>query len=47
VRDPNGFYADRWDRPRATALKEITLIDQASAARAYLSLARVLQNAKE
>lgn len=35
VRDSNGHYANRWNRPQSTPLKEFTLIDQASAARAY------------
>jgi uncharacterized protein YyaL (SSP411 family) len=35
VRDPAGHYAGRWDRPQTAALPEFTLINQASAARAF------------
>lgn len=35
VRDPNGRYASRWDRPQDDALQGFMLLDQASAARAY------------
>ncbi len=35
VRDPNGWYAEPWDRPQQGALAAVQLIDQASAARAY------------
>ena len=35
VRDANGHYGSRWDRPLNSALTEFTLLDQASAARAF------------
>jgi uncharacterized protein YyaL (SSP411 family) len=41
VRDPNGRYAHRWDRPQKDALESFMLIDQASAARLYFVLARI------
>ena len=44
VRDPNGHYGNRWDRPQTTALREFTLLDQASAARAYWVAAGELRN---
>jgi uncharacterized protein YyaL (SSP411 family) len=39
VRDPNGRYAHRWDRPQGEALGSYMLIDQASAARVYFVIA--------
>ncbi len=39
LRDPNGHYPDRWEKPQTTALQEFALIDQASVARAYWELA--------
>lgn len=36
VRDPNGRYPPRWDAESTKELKSFELIDQASAARAYL-----------
>lgn len=35
VRDPNGRYANRWDRPQTEPLGRLTLLDAASAARAF------------
>ncbi len=35
VRDPNGWYAEPWDRPQQGPLATVQLIDQASAARAF------------
>jgi uncharacterized protein YyaL (SSP411 family) len=35
VRDPAGHYAHRWNRAQTAPLREFTLLDQASAARAY------------
>jgi len=35
VRDPNGWYAEPWDRPQQGRLAAAQLIDQASAARAF------------
>jgi hypothetical protein len=40
VRDANGHYGSRWNRPVTTALTEFTLLDQASAARAFWVAAR-------
>ena len=40
VRDPNGHYANRWDQRCDEAMTKFNLIDQASAARAFWSLAR-------
>lgn len=36
ARDPKGYYPARWDTPLSTALTKVTLIKQASAARAFL-----------
>jgi mannose/cellobiose epimerase-like protein (N-acyl-D-glucosamine 2-epimerase family) len=35
VRDPNGWYAEPWDRPQQGPLATVQLIDQASTARAF------------
>ena len=42
VRDENGYYGDHWDRPAASPLREAKLIQQASAARAFLVFAGCL-----
>ena len=39
VRDPNGRYANRWNRAQTEPLGEFTLLDGASAARAYWVMA--------
>jgi uncharacterized protein YyaL (SSP411 family) len=39
VRDPNGRYASRWNRTQREPLREFTLLDGASAARAYWVMA--------
>ncbi len=39
VRDANGYYGDRWERPNEKPLAEAKLIQQASAARAFLVFA--------
>jgi hypothetical protein len=40
ARDPHGWYADQWSTPQPQPLLKITLLDQASAARAFLVAAR-------
>jgi mannose/cellobiose epimerase-like protein (N-acyl-D-glucosamine 2-epimerase family) len=45
VRDPNGRYAHRWDRPQQQALESFMLIDQASAARAFFVVAGAMGGA--
>lgn len=44
VRDPNGHYPEHWRVPQTTPLKEVPLIDNASAARAYWELAMEMKN---
>jgi hypothetical protein len=44
VRDEKGHYANRWDRAQTTALREFTLLDQASAARGYWVAAAELRD---
>ncbi len=41
VRDPNGRYGHRWDREVTAPLRQIMLLDQASAARAFWVMAGV------
>jgi uncharacterized protein YyaL (SSP411 family) len=43
VRDSNGHYAHRWDRPHPQVLESFQLIDQASAARAFFVTALAMQ----
>ena len=45
VRDAEGRYPSRWDRPTESPLRSFTLIDEASAARAYFVAARALDDA--
>jgi mannose/cellobiose epimerase-like protein (N-acyl-D-glucosamine 2-epimerase family) len=40
VRDANGRYPGRWDQPPTEPLRRYALIDQASAARAYIAAVR-------
>lgn len=42
LRDPNGRYSSHWDRPPTEALRSFQLIDQASAARAFVAVADAL-----
>ena len=43
VRDSNGRYAHRWDRPHPQVLESFQLIDQASAARAFFVTALAMR----
>jgi predicted alpha-1,6-mannanase (GH76 family) len=43
LRDSNGRYAHRWDRPQSRARESFQLIDQASAARAFFVTARAVR----
>jgi uncharacterized protein YyaL (SSP411 family) len=43
LRDPNGRYPNRWDRPPERVQRSFMLIDQASAARAYFVVANAMR----
>jgi mannose/cellobiose epimerase-like protein (N-acyl-D-glucosamine 2-epimerase family) len=45
LRDEAGRYSGRWDRPASDRRRGMTLLDQASAARAFLVTAEALRNA--
>jgi rhamnogalacturonyl hydrolase YesR len=40
ARDPNGYYAEKWSAVQTTALTKVSLLSQASVARAFLFAAR-------
>jgi len=47
VRDPNGRYAQRWDRQQSEPLESFQLLDQASAARTYFVSAAAMSGEEE